>query len=960
MIQNYTGNNLPLVSVLRHSADASAADNILANLEGHGFRLCILDENSRSEKIIKKSCAVIAVISESFNSSERLADALITADGTDREIIPANIDDSKPDESISRTFRARNSVFRSRYASDEEFANRLLTADSLKNPFVTNEQKRAAKILAGGAIAAVVAVIVAVVLGVSSAAKNTTVTLNNDNIEEANEFAKYTKIALVGDKLIEAETIWDVCAEDWDGNRRIYRLLEDGSEVTPATNSDLSFLQYMTNLRSLVLIEQTATELPDLSAVKNLSSVEIWNCELADLSAFKDCRNLTFMHLTARISDLSQANDIPNLYALDIIDDYDGGCLKSLEGFAPKQLKSLQLISENITDISGLENCSGLTKLEINTPILRDFSTIGELKNIEELIIDHCDRCTDLSCLSSCDKLKSIHLQDLWNLNGDLSCLSSCSRLENIELFCRLNSLDFLKGINHKNRISLGFCDGELTDFDGLAEIKEFNHLHVNLNGRSYSLVLPYLKNATVRDFELYECSGADLKELPKVLNHLKITGGNLTSLEGLQSDLSRLTLDNMPRLTTLSGIEGTMVHELNVNGCPRLKDWDPLYERHFTDIELNGVYSMPDFSKISFAERISLRLVGIPDLNNLDFLDGIDSNIIFNGLTLVGLDELNNLNALYNRKGEGLEVSPALEDQAAALVESGNFREYTVNYENLDWLNDRDFTLISLDEIDELPDALLARVTNLCLVGDILVDENGGEYWERRDNHDISYFVKIDPDGIETIARTGTLQSFDRLQKLTGLKRLRLFDQPIRSLEGLQNCTELECVEISVAPELEDISPVFALPSVKELYLSEVPFRSLEGIQNLRHLENLSICWCRELEDLAPLGEIAGRLANLNLDGYPVADWIDYLADSGMQKIELHHCVNSREELELLCEKMPDLRELDLRWTEELEDLTPLLSMKNLKYVQISSGMPKAASSLEGEELPFTFEIND
>lgn len=351
---------------------------------------------------------------------------------------------------------------------------------------------------------------------------------------------------------------------------------------------------------------------------------------------------------------------------------------------------------------------------------------------------------------------------------------------------------------------------------------------------------------------------------------------------------------------------------------------------------------------------------MGIPDLNNLDFLNGIDSNIIFNGLTLVGLDELNNLNALYNRKGEGLEVSPALEDQAAALVESGNFREYTVNYENLDWLNDRDFTLISLDEIDELPDALLARVTNLCLVGDILVDENGGEYWEQRDNHDISYFVKIDPDGTETIAHTGSLQNFERLKKLTGLKRLCLYDQPIRSLEGLQNCTELECVDIAVAPELEDISPVFALPALRELYLFEVPFHSLDGIQNLRHLENLSLSWCREIEDFAPLGEIAGGLINLNIDGSPISSWIEYLKDSGLQEIELHHCVNTREELELLCEKMPYIRELDLRWNEELDDLTPLLSMQNLQYLRISNNMEKAAASLAGTQLPFEFEIAD
>ena len=956
MIQNYTGNRLPLVSVLRHSADASAADGILALLEGHGFRMCILDENAKSEKIIKKSCAVIAVISEAFNGSERLADALIAADGTGREIIPANIDDSKPDESINRAFRARNSVFRSRYASDEEFANRLLTAESLKNPFVTDEQKRAAKILTGGSIAAAAAVVLAVLLGLNGAVNNTSAPGGTQ--EAHSEFEQYTNVVLVGDQLLEADTVWDVCAEDRDGDRRIWRMLEDGSEAGTATSSDLSFLQYMTNLRTLVLVNQTATELPDLSALKNLHSVEIWECDLSDLSAFSACRNLTFMHVTARVSDLSQFTAIPNLIGLNINDDYDGGCLETFEGFAPKHLQSIQIHSESLTDISGLQNCTNLTRIELKAPRVRDFSCLGALPDLQELLLDRCDRCTDLSCLSACKKLKNIHLQDLWNLNGDLSCLSSLDRLENIELFCRLNSLDFLKELKHKGTISLGFCDGLLTDFDGLESIKAFNNLHVNLSGRDYGLVLPYLKGAEVNTLQLYNCNNVELEELPRVFTRLEITDGNLTSLEGLQSDLNKLTLDNLPRLTTLAGIENSMVHVLTVTGCPRLNDWEPLYMRKLTELELNGVYSMPDFSRLSLSERIGLRLTSIPGLKDLEFID--DTDVQFNYLALVGLDELNNLKLLEKHKGDNLEVSPSLGDQAAELVEKGNFKWYSVNYDNLDWLNDREFTLISLDEIDELPDALLARVSSLNLIGDLLIDESSGEWWKHYDENNISYYAKVEPDGTETVAHKGTLENLDRLQKLTGLKRLNLIDQPLQSLEGLQNFTELETFSVENAKDLEDIAPVFALPSLKELYLSDVAFRSIDGIQNLRHLENLSICWCRELEDLAPLGEIAGRLANLNLDGYPVADWIDYLADSGMQKIELHHCVNSREELELLCEKMPDLRELDLRWTEELEDLTPLLSMKNLKYVQISSGMPKAASSLEGEELPFTFEIND
>ncbi len=954
-MKTYSGNRLPFLCVLCHSEDADKIQKTLELLEGHGFRICLLNENSKPDQRIRKCFAALPVLSENFARSDALAEQLIAADAMDKNIIPVNLDDSAGNDSLNRIFHARNIVFRSKYAGDEEFAERILTAEALKNPSVTEPQKKAAKLMTVGAVLAAAVLAVLLFLGIRSAVNQEEPAPTQET--QNDEFLHYRNVVLAGDQLTEGLTVWDVCVGSWEDDEFVWLRLEDGSVVEPGTEQDLSFLQYMTNLEHLTLVNQTASELPDLSMLSKLSQVEIWNCpNLQDVSALSGCPSLTFLHLTAGVSDLSQISSFQKLRQLDLTDDYRA--LKNLNGFAPPNLQSLQIHSESLEDISDLGNCSSLRNLELHSNRARDYSCLGQLAQLETLDIEYCDNCRDLSSLKNCPNLKRIKLQDLWNLNGDMSCLENHKKLTEIGLFCNLNSLDFLETLKDNGPLNLGFCDSRLTDFEALRSIERFSRLHVNLSKRDFGLVQPYLADAKIGFFELYDCSGVNLSEIPDVTGTLQITNGDLQNLEGLKPGFSELQLWNMQYLTSLNGLEFSDVSRIGISSCLRLSDYEALYERKIAGLKLRGQYSMPDFKAVDFAKGAELRLEDMPEMDNIDFLPESIHDEVMWSLALVGNEKLFNLKPLESMNIRELTVSPELEDQAQALQDSGKVSQINIEYPDTGWRNGVEFSLLSLEEIDTLPDVLLQQVTDFILIGDTLVEPGADIGWHSEYDDRGTHLYLDCPEDKRTEVGFGNLQSFEKLSKLTGLRRLVIFGQPLESLEGIRNLRELEDLWISDCSSLEDISQMYSLTSLRNLNLNGLGIRSLEGVQNLRNLEELRIPDCHQITDFSALSGLSDSIRTLQFCNQPAEDWVDAIPAKALNRLELINCFQNQEELETVLQKYPDVQELLLSWNQNVTDLAPLLSMKNLTKVTVSFDMGSAIMSLDGEDYAFELEI--
>ena len=358
------------------------------------------------------------------------------------------------------------------------------------------------------------------------------------------------------------------------------------------------------------------------------------------------------------------------------------------------------------------------------------------MKNLKNLDIQYCERVTDYTPIAGCSSLEQIHLQCDYNPDAlrDASFLANLPRLWDIGLYsCNLNDLDFLEGKPDNGRLCLGFA-GDIRDYSGLAFVKHYDWLHLNprrVDGSRFgdlSAVLPYLEGAEVKNLHLHDCGGIDLSLLPKVTESLEIWYGDLTDLSTLPDwGIKRLMLYDCQYLTSLDGIQSLPAYTqpgsltLTVAGCPRLRDWSAIENASLSGLELQGVYSLPVFDGIGFG---SLRLESIEELSDLSILSALSDGHSYNSIALVGLDAISDLSPLRRLQIKHLEIPPQVADQAEELVEAGIVGDYEVAYPDGSWQPfDGAMELLSLDELETLPAALLRRVERLGIAGDALFD---------------------------------------------------------------------------------------------------------------------------------------------------------------------------------------------------------------------------------------------
>ena len=178
-----------------------------------------------------------------------------------------------------------------------------------------------------------------------------------------------------------------------------------------------------------------------------------------DLDKLSEFANLSSFCVVAQgLENASQIGELPNLYYLDIITDWENSDYSFLESL--KYLRYLYLTSTylddvsflkgmedldtlvitdtyELTDISAITSCKELTALEIcNVPEIKDFSPIGELTELQYFVIDACD-LKDLSWASSLKEVGWISIED-----NQVSSLAPLAALPNLDaVFCRGNNI---------------------------------------------------------------------------------------------------------------------------------------------------------------------------------------------------------------------------------------------------------------------------------------------------------------------------------------------------------------------------------------------------------------------------------------------------------------------------------------------------------------------------------------
>ena len=383
--------------------------------------------------------------------------------------------------------------------------------------------------------------------------------------------------------------------------------IEDNIEQTKDKVLDLGFCGLKGGEESFSLLRKE-----NASHIKTLILCDEWQEYNASTNQFFD--------LASQNESGNLKNDIakltlpalPNLETLILDQNQRQGLqkndLQALWGF--KNLKVLNLASNNLTSLAGLEELVNLEVLNVNNNKLNDESiqVISELVNLKMLFIDR-NEISDIAALSKLPHLEVIFVEGNKITNIHLDSFLSC------------------------RRIAIGNNPISKKAVNALSNLKKLEFLELsNLQMTSIALSdLPSLKSVNLRNNELTNATIVNancLEEIQLSGNALEsITLKNLESLPSLNlkgQALKELTIQNLPVLETLN-LKENRLKEFSLDylkELPGLKDLklqgNPIknIDKEVFDADKNVYSEVRDFlhaleSGKSYLHRAKLILVG-------------------------------------------------------------------------------------------------------------------------------------------------------------------------------------------------------------------------------------------------------------------------------------------------------------------------------------------------------------
>jgi len=295
-----------------------------------------------------------------------------------------------------------------------------------------------------------------------------------------------------------------------------------------------------TSLKTVTTLDLTNARVRDVSALKDLKSLSILNLsatQVSDISALKDLQSLSALDLHAtRVSDISALRDIKNLSALFLGDTQvsDISVLKD-----HRSMSSLGLRDTQVSDISALKDLNNLSILYLGGTRVSDISVLKDLKGLTSLDL-HGTRVDDLSALKD---LKSLSSLDLNYTNvSDLSALTGLRNLTGLHLHgTRVSDISVLRDLNNLSTLDLG--ETQVSDISALKDLKNLSQLNLYSTEVSDVSALKDLKSLS--DLNLANSKVSDVSALKNLmsLSRLNLSRTNVSDVSALK-DIKGLKID--------------------------------------------------------------------------------------------------------------------------------------------------------------------------------------------------------------------------------------------------------------------------------------------------------------------------------------------------------------------------------------------------------------------------------
>ncbi len=191
--------------------------------------------------------------------------------------------------------------------------------------------------------------------------------------------------------------------------------------------NDISFINYLPSLSGVEIYSWGVKDITPLESISNLEYLGL-QCEFTKAPDFSKLKKLKVLKLFWR----PKAKTIFSCDELNLLNvvNYPSENLKELNRMS--LLRHLQLTSRKIKSLSGIEDLSSLSILDLaDCPKLEDLSGIDKCQQIEIVEIENCKRVYDIAILSELKNLKEIVLTDCGTVKS-LRPLAHSQSLESI------------------------------------------------------------------------------------------------------------------------------------------------------------------------------------------------------------------------------------------------------------------------------------------------------------------------------------------------------------------------------------------------------------------------------------------------------------------------------------------------------------------------------------------------
>ena len=621
-------------------------------------------------------------------------------------------------------------------------------------------------------------------------------------------------------------------------------------EARNANISDLTGLEFATNLRTLVLGRNSVTDISPLSGLTNLRMLRLSGNQIRDISPLSGLTNLRTLDLPSNITDMPLLvrvlSSMTHLTYLNLSDSNIAEVSVLIPVLSElTNLIDLNLSGDSITDLSPLAVLTNLTSLHLRNNNISDISAVAGLTNLTNLSLGN-NNISDISAVAGLTNLSSI---SLWYNNiSDISPLVENTGLGAQDwdwVGVRENPLSYQSIHTHiptlqERGVTVAFDNRVATTL-------------LNISG-------VITESDNVLTVEVRDSNGRTFEGVP--VTFTVTSGGGTLSITSATTDpkgraQSTLTLgaDEQPNRVKVSavGTERTVafsdVAEAGVNiPDPNLRAAieNALGVTSGSPISPEKMATLTHFRARDWAKEASISLlIGLEFATNLTELRLGD-----NGITDISpLSGLTNLTELHLRNNRIRDIS-----SLANLTNLTNLR-------------------LSYNQIEDIsPLSELTHLTELRLSGNRV-----------RDISPLSGLTNLTrlelPSGITDVPLLVGV-----LSRLTHLTSLNLSDSNIGDvsalvpvLSGLTNLIDL----ILSGNGITDLSPLAVLTNLSSINLWNNNISDISAVAGLTNLTNLSL----GNNNISDISAVAGltNLSSINLWNNNISDISPLLENTGL-----------------------------------------------------------------------------